>query len=172
LTPATLHLCLILMYLWLGGWAWLAYRKARSGGQRILFLSIVCVAALTLGTVALAWAQPDHAAVLHHPVGTVLGSLSGALFVFGLFVQERATRQKTPTPQAPTPRAVAIRVLVIWLGTFFVYFILSGWFVFTGAGLLIFACTMSLPTILGLVMIWLRWRREKAGAALGETLGS
>lgn len=144
------------MYLWLVAWAWLAYRKARSGGQRILFLSIVCVAALTLGTIALAWAQPDHAAVPHYPVGTVLGSLSGVLFIFGLFVQDRATRQ-----EAPTPRVVAIRVLGFWLASFFGYFILSGWFVFSRAGLLIFACTMSLATIPGIVVISLRWRREK-----------
>jgi hypothetical protein len=65
--------------------------------------------------------------------------------------------------KAPTLRGVVVRTLGLWSAVFVVLYAIEGKFMLTRAGLLIFACTMSVVTIPGIVVICLRWRREKAG---------
>ncbi|HXZ88123.1 MAG TPA: hypothetical protein VEF07_06105, partial [Candidatus Binataceae bacterium] len=63
--------------------------SADSPIRKLLFLSIMAVAILVLVTDALAWVRPRLAAVLHHPIGTALGYLFGALLIVGLLVEAR-----------------------------------------------------------------------------------
>jgi hypothetical protein len=67
-----------------------------------------------------------------------------------------AARQKPPAL-----RGVAVRMVALWSAVFVGLYAMEGNFMLTRHGFLIFAFTMLPGTILGGVLIWLRWRRER-----------
>jgi hypothetical protein len=75
------------LYIGTAVWAYWPFRRAGTRVRRLLFLSIMVVAALVLATDALARLRPPLAALLHHPIGTVLGYSFGALVVVGLLLE-------------------------------------------------------------------------------------
>ena len=70
--------------------------------------------------------------------------------------------------KSPTLRGVAVRTLGLWSVVFVGLYAIERSIVLTRAGFLIFACTMSLATIPGIVVICLRWRRERLALLRSE----
>jgi hypothetical protein len=91
---AVMHVALTLIYSGLAIWAVLAYRRVPNRKERLRFLSIVGVACLVFATVIFSWARPDDAAVLRHPIRTVLGYLFAALVLVGFVVDQRSRRER------------------------------------------------------------------------------
>jgi cation transport ATPase len=88
-----------LIYLGIATWAFLAHRKAKTRGHRLLLLSIVAVAALVLAAEFIAALQPRFASLIHDPLETTLGYLFAALVLVALLVgarlDARSKRQAT-----------------------------------------------------------------------------
>jgi amino acid transporter len=63
--------------------------------------------------------------------------------------------------KAPAPRTVAIRTVGAWLVTFAGYSLIVGSFALSYAGVLIFAVTMSVMSMPAVILLCLRWCRER-----------
>ena len=83
-----------LMYLGIATWAFLAHRKAKTRGHRLLLLSIVAVTALVLSVDLVRCLMPRLASVLRDPL-TALSYLFGALILLAILVDARSRRHAT-----------------------------------------------------------------------------
>ena len=81
------HLEIQSLYVGIAVWAYWPFKRAETHVRRLLFLSIMVVAALVLATDALARLRPRLGALLHHPIGTALGYSFGALVIVGLLFE-------------------------------------------------------------------------------------
>lgn len=84
--PVWIGAGLAVIYFGTAVWAFLSYRKASNQAERLVYSSIIVVASLVLVSNIVGWLHPQIAALLNHPVDTVLGYLFGALVVVALIL--------------------------------------------------------------------------------------